>query len=60
MVNEKGYLINEKTGAIRGKYTFEDICMPQLAMGGGGSMGKWESGELPMPYRLEKWNFNPH
>jgi hypothetical protein len=53
LVNEKGYFINELTGAIRSKYTFEDLFMPEV-----GSIE--DLGELPMPYRLEKFNFNPH
>jgi hypothetical protein len=54
LVNEKGYLINEKTGAIRSRFTYEDLFMPTM----GGS--NHDFGELPMPYRIEKWNFNPH
>jgi hypothetical protein len=27
-VNERGYLINESTGAIYSKFTFEDLFMP--------------------------------
>ena len=53
MVNEKGYLINEVTGAIRSRYTWEDLFIGEF-----GSLS--ELGELPMPYRLEKYNFNPH
>lgn len=53
LVNEKGYLINEVTGAIRSKFTYEDLFMPEV-----GSIE--DLGELPMPYRLEKFNFNPH
>jgi hypothetical protein len=53
LVNEKGYLINEVTGAIRSKYTYEDLFMPET-----GSID--DLGELPMPFKLEKFNFNPH
>jgi len=53
LVNEKGYLINEKSGAIRSRYTFEDVLIGEF-----GSLK--DIGELPMPYRLEKYNFNPH
>jgi len=28
LVNEKGYLINEQTGAIRSRFTYEDLFMP--------------------------------
>jgi hypothetical protein len=53
LVNEKGYLINEVTGAIRSRFTYDDLFMPEV--------GTIEDlGELPMPYRLEKFNFNPH
>lgn len=53
LVNEKGYLINEMSGAIRSRYTYEDILIGEY-----GSVH--DLGELPMPYRLEKHNFNPH
>ena len=53
MVNERGYLINEVSGAIRSKYTYEDIMIGEYS-----NMG--DLGELPMPYRLERYNFNPH
>ena len=53
LVNDKGYLINEQTGAIRSRYTYEDLFMGQTK--------EMEFlGELPMPYRLERHNFNPH
>jgi hypothetical protein len=53
LVNEKGYLINEASGAIRSRYTYEDVMI--------GNYGNLKDiGELPMPYRLEKFNFNPH
>ena len=53
LVNEKGFLINEVTGAIRSRYTYDDLFKPEV--------GDLEDlGELPMPYRLEKFNFNPH
>ena len=53
LVNECGYLINEVSGAIRSKYTYEDLMIGEY-----GNMD--ELGELPMPYRLEQHNFNPH
>lgn len=53
MVNERGYLINEVSGAIRSRYTYEDIMIGEYS-----DMG--DLGELPMPYRLERHNFNPH
>ena len=51
-VNECGYLINELTGAIRSRYTHEDLLQGEVNVIG-------QIGELPMPYRLEKHNFNP-
>lgn len=51
-VNEKGYLIDEFTGMIRSKHTYENLFYP-IAEGP-------DKGEIPMPYRLEKYNFNPH
>ena len=53
MVNERGYLINEVSGAIRSRYTYEDILIGEF-----GDMK--DIGEIPMPYRLERHNFNPH
>ena len=53
LVNEKGYLINEISGAIRSRYTYEDVMIGEY-----GDLA--EIGELPMPFRLEKYNFNPH
>lgn len=52
-VNERGFLINESTGAIYNKFTFEDLFMPI-------TQSIEDYGELPMPYRLERFNFNPH
>lgn len=52
-VNNKGYLINDTTGAIYSKFTFEDLFMPITS-------SVHDYGELPMPYRLERFNFNPH
>ena len=53
LVNEFGYLINEKTGFIRSRYTYEDLFLPI-------HNSIEEKGELPMPFRLERHNFNPH
>ena len=53
LVNERGYLINEISGAIRSRYTYEDLLIGEYS-----DMG--DIGELPMPYRLERHNFNPH
>ena len=53
LVNERGYLINEMSGAIRSRYTYEDLMIGEY-----GDLA--DLGELPMPYRLERHNFNPH
>ena len=53
LVNKFGWLINEVTGAIRSRYTFEDLFLPET-----GDLICF--GQLPMPYRLERHNFNPH
>ena len=53
MVNERGYLINEESGAIRSKFTYEDMMIGEY-----GDLN--DLGELPMPFRLERYNFNPH
>ena len=55
VVNERGYLIDETTGDIRSRYTF-DILFHHYELVGVGD----RKFELPMPYRLEKYNFNPH
>jgi len=52
MVNAKGYLINEQSGAIRSRFTYEDIFP--------GEYHQEDLGEIPMPFRLERYNFNPH
>ena len=53
VVNEKGYLIDATTGDVRSRYTFEVVfknheitCRTRC--------------DLPLPYRLESYNFNPH
>ena len=53
LVNERGYLINELSGAIRSRYTYEDLLIGEYS-----DLG--DLGELPMPYRIERFNFNPH
>jgi hypothetical protein len=55
VVNERGYLIDEDTGDIRSKYTFDVIFKNYQLVGPGD-----QKYELPMPYRLEMYNFNPH
>ena len=53
LVNSKGYVISEQSGAIRSKYTYEDMFI--------GEYGTAKNlGEIPMPYKLERHNFNPH
>lgn len=50
-VNEKGYLIDPKTGDVvdnlNKKKMFDRLDLDQ-------------NGELPAPFNLEKNNFNPH
>ena len=55
LVNNRGYLIDEITGDIRSKYTFELVFKSYDLIG----IGK-NKVELPLPYRLERHNFNPH
>lgn len=52
-VNNRGFLLNQTTGAIYSKYSFEDLFMP---LNGPAD----DFGDIPMPYRLERFNFNPH
>lgn len=55
VVNERGYLIDEHTGDIRSRYTF-DVVFRSFNLVGAGLNGV----ELPLPYRFERQNFNPH
>ena len=54
-VNQRGYLIDETTGDIRSQYTFDVLFKNYNLIGVGNSRY-----ELPLPYRLERHNFNPH
>lgn len=56
-VNKKGYLINTDSGDIISKYSFEVIFKNEDLIGMEGSDYKYE---LPLPYRMERFNFNPH
>jgi len=53
-VNIQGYLVEEFSGSIINKYTFEKCFY-------GETRGPLSTiGELPMPFKLECNNFNPH
>jgi len=56
VVNEKGYLIDEQTGDLRSRYTFDAVFrnFDMVGTTGGNKV------ELPLPFRLERHNFNPH
>ena len=55
-VNERGYLINEQTGDIRSRYSYDVIFKYNQLVGvDGGS-----NCEIPLPFRIERYNFNPH
>ena len=54
-VNQRGYLIDETTGDLRSQYTFDVVFKNYNLIGIGNSRF-----ELPLPYRLERHNFNPH
>jgi hypothetical protein len=54
-VNKKGYLIDQLTGNVRSRYTFDVVFQYSELIGVGD-----EKIELPLPYRLERHNFNPH
>lgn len=53
VVNEKGYLMDPETGDLRSKYTFETVFKAHELIGATKS-------EIPLPYRMENHNFNPH
>ena len=55
-VNERGYLIDEHTGDVRSRYTF-DVVFNNFDMVG---TANGDRVELPLPQRLERHNFNPH
>ena len=55
LVNEKGYLIDSDTRNIRSRYTFDTVFENHELIGVDGNRV-----ELPLPYRIEKYNFNPH
>lgn len=56
-VNARGYLIDEE-GNLRSKYTFENVFSNvDLVRIDQGSKLRIE---LPLPYRMERFNFNPH
>ncbi len=51
VVNEKGYLIDQKTG---------DVVEREMKKKVFGKDDLDEKGEIPPPFNLEKYNFNPH
>eukprot|EP00347_Sterkiella_histriomuscorum_P010553 403375847 len=57
-VNRRGYLVDENVGCVISKYNLnlmfkrEDLQIDRDEQEGGG--------DIPMPYKLEKHNFNPH
>jgi hypothetical protein len=55
-VNARGYLIDDHTGDVRSRYTFEVMFSNFELVGSVDAPGE----ELPLPYRLERHNFNPH
>lgn len=55
IVNEKGYLTDEIHGDLRSRYTFDVLFVNRDLIGLGDNRV-----ELPLPYRLERYNFNPH
>ena len=58
LVNEKGYLIDEKTGDLRSRYSFDVVFKNAELVPIDKKSGRRV--ELPLPYRMEKFNFNPH
>jgi hypothetical protein len=56
VVNERGFLIDESTGDIRSKYTYEVVFKEYNLIGIDGCPNV----ELPLPLRMERFNFNPH
>lgn len=56
-VNNKGFLINETNGKVYSKFTWDDLCHP---IDGHQARTPEDYGELPMPFRLERFNFSGH
>jgi len=56
VVNERGFLIDQHTGDLRSKYTFDVVFKEYNLIGVDGAPNV----ELPLPFRLERHNFNPH
>ncbi len=50
-VNKKGYLVNQEIGCIINGYNLNLMFKKEDLS---------DNGELPMPYRFEKYNFNFH
>lgn len=50
-VNNRGYIINQELGCVINKYN-QNLMFKKEDLD--------ESGEIPMPFALEKFNFNPH
>jgi len=55
LVNDRGYLIDKNTGDVRSMYTFDVVFANHKLLGIGENRT-----ELPLPFRIEKFNFNPH
>lgn len=58
VVNQRGYLIDEHTGDIRSRYSY-DIVFKEYELVSVGNDPKAKV-ELPIPLRIERYNFNPH
>jgi hypothetical protein len=58
VVNQRGYLIDEHTGDIRSRYSY-DIVFKEYELISVGNDPKAKV-ELPLPLRIERYNFNPH
>lgn len=55
VVNERGFLIDSHTGDLRSKYNFDIVFKEYNLIGVDGG----PNFELPLPFRLERHNFNP-
>lgn len=55
LVNDRGYLIDKNTGDVRSMYTFDVVFAKHKLLGIGENRT-----ELPLPFRIEKFNFNAH
>ena len=51
LINQRGYLINKETGGVIENQSYQQMFSQSEID---------EKGEVPSPFNIEKYNFNPH